>query len=593
MPSSEHLVGGPSRPKKSTRTRQSHPGNVPTIPQSEECNVCGAKFTRLSHLKRHQLTHNDSRPYECDKCSFTFTRRDLLTRHLRTCRKARECTACAEGKKECDLQRPCGACKAENRECVSTPNTHAKRPSRQDGHGRRSSASGITDTPSPAEDLPADGTVGANTSETSSLSPNSYLEIHPYSLVSDAMVASWPPYICCAAPDGSIGDEAEKYEVPTEWTSPTEVQYLRYNGLFFNEFLKHVPIIHPVLGRQQISEDDRLAAIACALGSLAADDVPSGYMCAVWMQAYKRVSTKVKAGVSSYMPDFLLEFCFLHAIQIFRSHPNHLLVTTRRVIEAIRRDSLISKLSTYPLAPPANISDDAMRAAWHQWIRYEMNKRILWLLFVIDTIRYVFFGDDPLLNVDEMILPLPCDDVLWETTEPVTWFMLFSNSWNVEGADHLGVFLFDALERLEREPLREVDFSSRGAMIVVIMTILRLLNQRYNNDAPAQLVHVPLLNGGVHPVDAVDNDTSFLRLRRQLSNWSAGWTRDTERRRKFVGDSHYLWNPLPCYLVALWSFTAYREGLAPFGPSSSRIRTADAMRRWIHRASNQSSGVDT
>jgi hypothetical protein len=41
----------------------------------------------------------------------------------------------------------------------------------------------------------------------------------------------------------------------------------------------------------------------------------------------------------------------------------------------IRRDSVISKLSTYPLAPPANISDDAMRAAWHQWIRYEMNKR--------------------------------------------------------------------------------------------------------------------------------------------------------------------------------------------------------------------------
>ena len=36
---------------------------------------------------------------------------------------------------------------------------------------------------------------------------------------------------------------------------------------------------------------------------------------------------------------------------------------------------MISKLSTYPLAPPVNISDDAMRAAWHQWIRYEMSKR--------------------------------------------------------------------------------------------------------------------------------------------------------------------------------------------------------------------------
>ena len=71
-----------------------------------------------------------------------------------------------------------------------------------------------------------------------------------------------------------------------------------------------------------------------------------------------------------------------------------MVITTRKVIEVyyifsivrtlayidlnsqtIRRDSVISKLSTYPLVPPVNISDDAMRAAWHQWIRYEMSKR--------------------------------------------------------------------------------------------------------------------------------------------------------------------------------------------------------------------------
>ena len=94
------------------------------------------------------------------------------------------------------------------------------------------------------------------------------------------------------------------------------------------------------------------------------------------------------------MSDLLLEFCFLHAVQIFRSHPNSLVVTTRKVIEVygtscgirtsahierffqtIRRDSVISKFSTYPLAPPVNISDDAMRAAWHRWIRYETSKR--------------------------------------------------------------------------------------------------------------------------------------------------------------------------------------------------------------------------
>jgi hypothetical protein len=62
MPSPEHIVGGSPKPKKSNRTRQSHPGNVPTIPQSEKCDTCGAKFTRQSHLKRHQLTRQFFRP---------------------------------------------------------------------------------------------------------------------------------------------------------------------------------------------------------------------------------------------------------------------------------------------------------------------------------------------------------------------------------------------------------------------------------------------------------------------------------------------------------------------------------------------------
>ena len=94
--------------------------------------------------------------------------------------------------------------------------------------------------------------------------------------------------------------------------------YVRLDGLFFNEFLKHVPIIHPILGRRQITEDDQLAAIACALGSLAADDVPPGYICAIWMQTYKRVSAKVVRPLDVMPLTFAETFtegrgCRLHA----------------------------------------------------------------------------------------------------------------------------------------------------------------------------------------------------------------------------------------------------------------------------------------
>jgi hypothetical protein len=88
----------------------------------------------------------------------------------------------------------------------------------------------------------------------------------------------------------------------TNWHLRILNAYVRLDDLFFNEFLKHVPIIHPVLGRQRIAEDDQLAAIACALGSLAADDVQPGYMCTVWIQTYQRVSAKAvrSLGTTSF-----------------------------------------------------------------------------------------------------------------------------------------------------------------------------------------------------------------------------------------------------------------------------------------------------
>ena len=86
--------------------------------------------------------------------------------------------------------------------------------------------------PLPANDPPADGIAANNICEAApSVSSDScsYLEIHPYSLVSHATVASWPPHVYTSAPEDSIGDEAEKYQIPTDWTSPTEAQYLRYS----------------------------------------------------------------------------------------------------------------------------------------------------------------------------------------------------------------------------------------------------------------------------------------------------------------------------------------------------------------------------
>lgn len=46
------------------------------------CNLCEKVFTKVSHLKRHELCHNDNRPFKCTLCPRTFISENYLTEHL-------------------------------------------------------------------------------------------------------------------------------------------------------------------------------------------------------------------------------------------------------------------------------------------------------------------------------------------------------------------------------------------------------------------------------------------------------------------------------------------------------------------------------
>ncbi|KAJ5350412.1 hypothetical protein N7541_008139 [Penicillium brevicompactum] len=50
------------------------------------CEVCCSTFSRPEHLKRHSLSHENTRPHVCGPCGTTFNRRDSLRRHERTCK---------------------------------------------------------------------------------------------------------------------------------------------------------------------------------------------------------------------------------------------------------------------------------------------------------------------------------------------------------------------------------------------------------------------------------------------------------------------------------------------------------------------------
>ncbi|KAF4995703.1 hypothetical protein FDECE_12732 [Fusarium decemcellulare] len=47
------------------------------------CPQCNAKFNRLAHLRRHQLTHGGEKPYNCLYCPVASSRKDVIVRHTR------------------------------------------------------------------------------------------------------------------------------------------------------------------------------------------------------------------------------------------------------------------------------------------------------------------------------------------------------------------------------------------------------------------------------------------------------------------------------------------------------------------------------
>ncbi|KAA8902270.1 hypothetical protein FN846DRAFT_756576, partial [Sphaerosporella brunnea] len=45
---------------------------------------CNARFKRQEHLRRHERTHTDERPFSCEVCGRKFSRTDNLRMHRKT-----------------------------------------------------------------------------------------------------------------------------------------------------------------------------------------------------------------------------------------------------------------------------------------------------------------------------------------------------------------------------------------------------------------------------------------------------------------------------------------------------------------------------
>lgn len=204
----------------------------------------------------------------------------------------------------------------------------------------------------------------------------------------------------------------------------------------------------------------------------------------------------------------------------------------------------------------------------------------MWVFYIIDTLRFVFFGRTPALTVTEMVLPLPCDHSLWTSPNPVAWFLIYANVWSDDGADHMGVFMYDALKRLETEKLRHIDLSSPYSMFIVVITLLRLLNHLYITETTCLSERLPMF-ATAQPVNSSHIAADVARLGTMLDNWATSWFADPSTQAATEDELRYLWHPLPSYWITKLSLDAYNQASGPFVYGDrTKGNMARAMQKW-------------
>jgi len=62
-----------------------------------------------------------------------------------------------------------------------------------------------------------------------------------------------------------------------------------------------------------------------------------------------------------------------------------------------------------------------LERSWHRWIEQESSRRLAFFAFLMDAQHASIFGHTPVLSANDIMLPLPCAEKLWDCTVPEQW----------------------------------------------------------------------------------------------------------------------------------------------------------------------------
>ncbi|KAH8672466.1 hypothetical protein BGZ61DRAFT_459370 [Ilyonectria robusta] len=384
------------------------------------CQYCSKQFTRREHLRRHERTHTNERPFACN-CGQSFTRKDLLARHTRLSHPS-----------PLDISPPLDVVQASGYDS---------------GYMGMIDPDLLWDPNFMAEDmLPATffdvnfpivgAVVNTERSQKSTFSrfssrlpplddvENESEDGNQTEAIADASTVPWsitePGY-------ESFCLRVQVYSevLPTGCSLPSRNAICRNLESYFRCVQEHLPFIHPATFSVERKDIELLLAVA-AVGSLYRFEHPKCYELyfmakAILLENSRRedlqLASDLLAGGDHLIPNgqnnvgrmqtfvLLIQFASWTKKEIF---PDALFLSSQ--LATLVRQNGISESDEMPLG-----------VDWSSWATVEERRRTLFAAYVLFNLQTIAFDTPPLIMNHEVGIFLPCYAEQWKSANGAQW----------------------------------------------------------------------------------------------------------------------------------------------------------------------------
>lgn len=353
--------------------------------------------------------------------------------------------------------------------------------------------------------------------------------------------------------------------------APYPSEYQQYMHLFYQMFLVQMPVMHistfTIEGKPQI-----LLSAMQACGALYVKTTAAGHFIDDTLQSSREqlVTEFAKETTdAAHHVHLVLAVVLLQTIGLFHQRPEQRTYSSfyhGMLVMMIRQAGLIQKVTQW--TPPVIHAGMNVVAAWRDWAFHETTKRALHLTYLHDCCHCIYFTLRPNFARDEVTVPLPCADDLWDASTPKEWYSALQKQsrygthlqrFRPPGLQEALAFLAEQREDEANEaPLLVTPF----AHFVLSHAILRKLF----DDCIAK------------PADSTDEPTeASLSVQYMLHKWLQSWLHSPDTPQ-YTDDAEprFLFDALPFYWIAQVALLAFQERLPPFA-TSTKAGSATAL----------------